>query len=164
MNPFNLVAFAFGKMAFFSLLGLAALFVVPIVFGIAASLLPFAVVGVLVYLPWLLFHKHFLKNSDKRLPVLQLGPIVAPKPIIVPVFKKVKPLPTPGNRFSIIRALGELASGSIIGAVLGAMANWQSPGMVYSAMLGATFGAIAGFVVGFCDSESRPKVVEGEQA
>jgi hypothetical protein len=151
-----------GKLAYFAVLGFVAIVLVGPVVGVVGTLLPFAIVGGLVYAGYRSVDR-MVRGKRKTLRELDVAPVVIkrPEPIEVkrpePVAAKVREeTPRPGRLRRVGRVMQEMVCGALVAGSVAAAFTWQSPGM------GETVGAalLAGAVVGFVVGRSVP---EGEK-
>jgi hypothetical protein len=179
----------FGKIAHLALLGVGILFLGPIALALAATalgvalsivaaMLPFVLIGALAYGPYLLVRHLFghqplrparLEARKMPVPPQRVHPFVV-EPAVrrpIPVVPAVAPLPARRRQTGVVaRVLGEVFCGALVGGILGAVtvlapvSDWQVHNLVSYTALGASIGAVVGFVVG----GPRPAPAEKTQA
>jgi hypothetical protein len=168
---------ALAKLAHLALLGVGILFLGPIALTIAAVILavvvavlgtalPFILVGALAYVPYRWVRRKSLagrqpSTADVRR-VAPPQPLLRPIALARPVEHPPQPQPERRRGSVVKRVIGEVLSGAIVGALLGAVVvvgppgDWQTGTLVNYLALGSGIGAIVGFIVG----GPRPAKVE----
>ncbi len=156
-----------GKLAYFSVLGFLAIMLAGPIVGVVGTLLPFALVGGLIYGGYhgaLRLARRWRKSPrDLDVPPPELRrtePVAIPRPEPIPVRVPVRedvPRPSRLRRFG--RVMQEMVCGALVAGSVAAAFTWQAPGM------GETVGAalLAGAVVGFVVGRSVPEATRASQ-
>jgi hypothetical protein len=155
-----------GKIAHLAVLGVGILFLGPIALGLLAVMLgvvvailgaalPFVIVGAIAYAPYLLFKHTFGRQQPPVVPEVHRALPTPPKfqhAAAELVVERAKP--ERRRRGAALRIVGEVFSGALVGALLGAVtvvgpqADWQMNTLLNCVALGAGIGGVVGFVVG----------------
>jgi hypothetical protein len=145
------------SLVYLSLLGFAVTVLIGPALAVAGTLLPFALVGALVYGGY-----RFGRAAVARVRGGRPRPIIDEPPAPAPVVFRPTPVePAAPRRPSRLRYLArsamyvglEMGCGAALGAALCVVVDWQGGTGVAHPALGAAIGAVVGFVVG----GSRPQ-------
>lgn len=139
---------AFGKLAYFAMVGFMGIVLVGPVVGVVGALLPFAAVGLAVYG---IYHgvRRLIVGKQEVPKELVLVPVEVkvPEPIVEPVLLRDE-VPTPGRLRRVGRVIQEMFCGAVVAGAVAAAFCWQTPGMGETISVAVAAGAVVGFVVG----------------
>ncbi|MFO0846849.1 MAG: hypothetical protein U0797_31535 [Gemmataceae bacterium] len=154
-----------------SLLGFAVTVLIGPAVAVAGTLLPFALIGGLVwggYRGSRVLVRRLRTGRRVRL-VIDEPPPAAPEPAPVAFSPPVEERPAPrapGRMRSLLRAAMhvavEVGCGAAVGAALGVLVDWQNGAGPEHVLLGAAIGAVVGFVVGGSRPGDAAEKVEEE--
>jgi hypothetical protein len=139
-----------GKVVQFSLLGFLAIVLVGPVLGILGTLLPFALIGALVWGGYRGLRRLVAPRRPERerppLPVRE----VRVEPVALPVVKERR---GPSRFRQAGRVMLEMVCGALVGGLVCGAVSWQQPWFSETLAAGLLAGAAVGYIVG----GSRPE-------